>query len=81
MLCRVPVLALFLARAECPRRGRLRETQGLPLAIPSEAVAFLLVIHIVAKQLAQDIEIDLPLLERLGKELPHGRKIFFGNVQ
>ena len=67
MLCRVPVLALFLARAECPRRGRLRETQGLPLAIPSEAVAFLLVIHIVTKQLRRISKSICPSSNASGK--------------
>ena len=81
ILGRIPDLALFLAWAECPRRRCLREAQGLSLAVPSEAVALILVVHIVPQNLAQNIEIDLPLLERLGKELPHGRKIFFGNVQ
>ena len=80
VLGRVPVLALLLARAQRTGRGRLRETERLALAVPAEAVALFLIVHIIAQQLAQDVEIDLAFLEGFGKKLLHRRQIFLLDI-
>ena len=77
VLGRIPILALLLARAQRAGRGRLREAERLALAVPAEAVAFFLIVHIVAQQLTQDVEIDLAFLEGFGEKLLHRRQIFF----
>ena len=80
VLGRIPVLALLLARTQSAGRGRLRKAERLALAVPAEAVALFLIVHIVAQQLAQDVEIDLPLLKCFGKKLLHRRQIFLHDI-
>ena len=54
----VPVHALLAARPQCAGRDALRPAASLALAVPSEAVLFVALVHRIAEQLAQRLEVD-----------------------
>ena len=76
----IPILAFFLTGTQCTHRGCLGQAQGFALAVPFETVAFLFIIHKIAQQLPQDIEINFPFLKCFGEKLLHGLQVFFGNI-
>lgn len=57
----VPVDAFVLLRAQGRGGGSLGLADGVALARPGERVAFLTFVHAVSKDLAQLVEVDLPV--------------------